>query len=311
MGKEFKASILLFITSIIWGLALVAQTKGMEYIGPFTFTAARSVIAIIFLYLTYIFFNKTSKTYREQKFDMNKTLRGGVLCGLVFTVAMNLQQYGLVYTTAGKASFLTALYIVFIPIIGIFLGKRINRKLFICIVLAMAGTYLMSVKGSLNMNIGDIITILSAIVFAVHILMLSEFSKETNAVLVSMLQFIVCGIISLIMALLFEDISMDTILKSYVPILYVGILSSGVGFTIQLMALKDLDPVIASMISSLESVFGAIFGWIILSQKMSEKEIFGAIIIFVATLVAQLPIEKFLKKKITSSWKFSQEFYIN
>ena len=298
MGKELKASIMLFITSIIWGLAFVAQAQGMEHIGPFTFTAARSLVAIIFLYLTYVFFNKTSKSYREQKFDMKRTIRGGVLCGLVFTFGINFQQIGLVYTTAGKASFLTALYIVFIPIIGLFYGKKINRKLQLCIVLAMIGTYLMSVKGSLSMNIGDLITIFGSIVFAIHILMLSEFSKDTNAVLVSLIQFAVCGFFSLIAALIFEGIDMSAILKSYLAILYVGILSSGVGFTIQLMALKELDPVVASMISSLESVFGAVFGWLILSQSMSEREIIGGIIIFVATLIAQLPIEVFLQKKL-------------
>ena len=298
MGKELKASIMLFITSIIWGLAFVAQAQGMEHIGPFTFTAARSLVAIIFLYLTYVFFNKTSKSYREQKFDMKRTIRGGVLCGLVFTFGINFQQIGLVYTTAGKASFLTALYIVFIPIIGLFYGKKINRKLQLCIVLAMIGTYLMSVKGSLSMNIGDLITIFGSIVFAIHILMLSEFSKDTNAVLVSLIQFAVCGFFSLIAALIFEGIEIDAILKSYLAILYVGILSSGVGFTIQLMALKELDPVVASMISSLESVFGAVFGWLILSQSMSEREIIGGIIIFVATLIAQLPIEVYLQKKL-------------
>ena len=298
MGREFKSSIMLFFTSIIWGLAFVAQTQGMEFIGPFTFTAVRSFVAIIFLYLTYLFFNKTSKSYREQKFDMKRTIRGGVLCGLVFTFGINFQQIGLVYTTAGKASFLTALYIVFIPIIGLFYGKKINRKLQLCIVFAMIGTYLMSVKGSLSMNIGDLITIFGSIVFAIHILMLSEFSKDTNAVLVSLIQFAVCGFFSLIAALIFEGIDMTAILKSYLPILYVGILSSGVGFTIQLMALKELDPVVASMISSLESVFGAVFGWLILSQSMSEREIIGGIIIFVATLIAQLPIEVYLKKKL-------------
>ncbi|MDU5466917.1 MAG: DMT family transporter [Peptoniphilus harei] len=297
MGREFKASIMLFFTSIIWGLAFVAQAQGMEYIGPFTFTAVRSLVAIIFLYLTYLFFNKTSKSYREQKFDMKKTIRGGVLCGLVFTFGINFQQFGLVYTTAGKASFLTALYIVFLPIIGLFSGKRINRKLLLCIVLAMLGTYLMSIKGSLSMNRGDFITIMGAIVFAIHILMLAEFSVDTNAVLVSLFQFAICGIISFIAALVFEEINISAILKSYITILYVGILSSGVGFTIQLMALKELDPVIASMISSLESVFGAIFGWLILSQRMSEREIIGAVIIFIATLIAQLPIESYLKKK--------------
>ena len=298
MGKELKASIMLFITSIIWGLAFVAQAQGMEHIGPFTFTASRSLVAIIFLYLTYVFFNKTSKTYREQKFDMKRTIRGGVLCGLVFTFGINFQQIGLVYTTAGKASFLTALYIVFIPIIGLFYGKKINKKLQLCIVFAMIGTYLMSVKGSLSMNIGDLITIFGSIVFAIHILMLSEFSKDTNAVLVSLIQFAVCGFFSLIAALIFEGIEIDAILKSYLAILYVGILSSGVGFTIQLMALKELDPVVASMISSLESVFGAVFGWLILSQSMSEREIIGGIIIFLATLIAQLPIEVYLQKKL-------------
>ena len=298
MGKELKASIMLFFTSIIWGLAFVAQAQGMEHIGPFTFTAARSLVAIIFLYLTYVFFNKTSKTYREQKFDMKRTVRGGVLCGLVFTFGINFQQIGLVYTTAGKASFLTALYIVFIPIIGLFYGKKINKKLQLCIVFAMIGTYLMSVKGSLSMNIGDLITIFGSIVFAIHILMLSEFSKDTNAVLVSLIQFAVCGFFSLIAALIFEGIDMSAILKSYLAILYVGILSSGVGFTIQLMALKELDPVVASMISSLESVFGAVFGWLILSQSMSEREIIGGIIIFLATLIAQLPIEVYLQKKL-------------
>lgn len=298
MGKELKASIMLFITSIIWGLAFVAQAQGMEHIGPFTFTASRSLVAIIFLYLTYVFFNKTSKSYREQKFDMKRTIRGGVLCGLVFTFGINFQQIGLVYTTAGKASFLTALYIVFIPIIGLFYGKKINKKLQLCIVLAMIGTYLMSVKGSLSMNIGDLITIFGSIVFAIHILMLSEFSKDTNAVLVSLIQFAVCGFFSLIAALIFEGIEIDAILKSYLAILYVGILSSGVGFTIQLMALKELDPVVASMISSLESVFGAVFGWLILSQSMSEREIIGGIIIFLATLIAQLPIEVYLQKKL-------------
>lgn len=297
MGREFKSSIMLFFTSIIWGLAFVAQTYSMEFIGPFTFTAVRSFVAIIFLYLTYLFFNKTSKSYREQKFDMKRTIRGGVLCGLVFTFGINFQQFGLVYTTAGKASFLTALYIVFIPIIGLFFGKRINRKLLLCIVLAMLGTYLMSVKGSLSMNRGDFITIMSAIVFSIHILMLAEFSVDTNAVLVSLFQFAICGIISFLAALIFEEINISAILKSYIAILYVGILSSGVGFTIQLMALKELDPVIASMISSLESVFGAIFGWLILSQSMSKREIIGAVIIFIATLIAQLPIESYLKKK--------------
>ncbi len=298
MKREFKASIMLFVTAIIWGLAFVAQAAGMEHLGPLSFTASRCFVAVVFLYLTYKFFMMKSASYREEKFDMKRTLVGGSICGLVFTIAINLQQVSLIYTTAAKASFLTALYIVFIPILGLFFGKKPSLKIIICIFLAMVGTYLLSIKGGLNINMGDLIVILSALVFAIHILLLTKYSTNTNAVLVSLVQFAVCGVISLVGALVLEDISMEAILKSQVTILYVGILSSGVGFTIQLMALKDLDPVVASMICSLESVFGALFGWLILSQEMTEREIFGAIIIFLATIFAQVPIETYLEKRL-------------
>lgn len=298
MKRELKASIMLFATAIIWGLAFVAQAAGMEHLGPLSFTASRCFVAVVFLYLTYKFFMMKSATYREEKFDMKRTLVGGSICGLVFTIAINLQQVSLIYTTAAKASFLTALYIVFIPVIGLFFGRRPSVKIILCIFLAMVGTYLLSIKGGLKINRGDLIVILSALVFAIHILLLTKYSTNTNAVLVSLVQFAVCGVISLAGALVLEDISMEAILKSQVTILYVGILSSGVGFTIQLMALKDLEPVVASMICSLESVFGALFGWLILSQEMTEREIFGAIIIFLATIFAQVPIETYLEKRL-------------
>lgn len=289
---------MLFATAIIWGLAFVAQAAGMEHLGPLSFTASRCFVAVVFLYLTYKFFMMKSASYREEKFDMKRTLVGGSICGLVFTIAINLQQVSLIYTTAAKASFLTALYIVFIPVIGLFFGRRPSVKIIICIFLAMVGTYLLSIKGGLKINRGDLIVILSALIFAIHILLLTKYSTNTNAVLVSLVQFAVCGVISLVGALVLEDISMDAILKSQATILYVGILSSGVGFTIQLMALKDLEPVVASMICSLESVFGALFGWLILSQEMTEREIFGAIIIFLATIFAQVPIETYLEKRL-------------
>ena len=289
---------MLFATAIIWGLAFVAQAAGMEHLGPLSFTASRCFVAVVFLYLTYKFFMMKSASYREEKFDMKRTLVGGSICGLVFTIAINLQQVSLIYTTAAKASFLTALYIVFIPVIGLFFGRRPSVKIMLCIFLAMVGTYLLSIKGGLKINRGDLIVILSALVFAIHILLLTKYSTNTNAVLVSLVQFAVCGVISLVGALVLEDISMEAILKSQATILYVGILSSGVGFTIQLMALKDLEPVVASMICSLESVFGALFGWLILSQEMTEREIFGAIVIFLATIFAQVPIETYLEKRL-------------
>lgn len=296
MNRKIRSSILLLITAIIWGLAFVAQTAGMEHLGPYTFTAARSFVACIFLLITHFIFKKSKMIDYSNEYSLEKSIKGGFICGLVFTLAINLQQIGLSFTTTGKASFITALYIVFIPIIGLFLGRRPDIKLVICIIIALVGTFIMSVRGELSVNIGDIEVMLSAFMFAIHMMLMSKFSQNTNSIIVSLVQFLVCAILSLVAAMFKEVIDMDGILKSYVTILYVGILSSGVGFTLQIMALKDLDTVIASMISSLESIFGAIFGWLILGQAMEGREIFGAFLIFIATLFAQLPINKIFNR---------------
>jgi len=297
MTREFKAIIMLFITSIIWGLAFVAQSTGMDYIGPLTFTAARSYVAVIFLFITYFLINK--KRPKTAEYDIKKSVNGGLVCGVVFTISVNLQQLGILHTTAGKASFLTALYIVFIPIIGLFFGQKIPRKIVICIIIAILGTYLMSVKESIDINFGDMIIIFSAISFAIHMICLSKYSTKTDVILVSLLQFATCAVISTVASFIFEEVNFSNIFGAYVSILYVGILSSGVGFTLQIIALKDLDTVIASMISSLESVFGALFGWILLGQAMSAREILGALLIFMGTLFAQVPIEKLFTRKST------------
>jgi drug/metabolite transporter (DMT)-like permease len=297
MNRKLRASIMLFITAIIWGLAFVAQAAGMEHLGPYTFTVSRSFVACIFLLITHIIFKKSKIINYDDNYSLKRTVKGGMICGVVFTLAINLQQIGLIYTTTGKAGFITALYIVFIPIIGLFFGKKPDFKIILCIIVAMAGTYIMSIKGEFKINRGDIEVLLSAFMFAVHMMLMSRFSNNTNSIIFSLVQFFVCGLLSLIIATFKETIDMNMILKSYVTILYVGILSSGVGFTIQIMALKDLDTVIASMISSLESVFGAVFGWIILGQVMNEREILGASLIFVATLVAQVPLQKIFVRK--------------
>lgn len=301
MNRNLKASLMLFITAIIWGLAFVAQTAGMEHLGPFAFTSARSFVACVFLIVTYFIFKNSKVVADTHSYSIRRTVKGGLICGVAFTFSVNLQQIGLVYTTAGKAGFITALYIVFIPIIGLLFGKKLDKKLALCIITAMVGTYIMSVKGEFSINKGDFIVFLSSITFAIHLMLMAEFSKDTDSIILSFIQFLVCGIISGFIAFCSEGINIEAILKSYITILYVGILSSGVGFTLQIIALKDLDTVIASMITSLESVFGAIFGWILLNQAMNEREILGAFLIFLATLFAQIPVEKLIRKKFKNS----------
>lgn len=292
MSRELKAVIMLFFTSIIWGMGFVAQALGGELVGAFTFNFGRSIIASVFLFFTYIFFRKTIPEYRNEEFSKEKTLKGGIICGLLLFISLALQQVGIMNTTTAKAGFLTGLYIVIIPIIGIFFRQIPSKKIIFCVLFALIGTYLLSMSGSFKMNFGDIIIIISAITFSIHMIVMSKFATNVQGVLLSLIQFFVTAVLSLIMAIIFEDIVFKDILESSLAILYSGILSSGVGFTVQLLALKDLDPTVASLITSLESVFAAIFGWLILSQSMSMREILGGVIIFSATIIAQIPDKK-------------------
>ncbi|WP_071025855.1 DMT family transporter [Peptoniphilus raoultii] len=301
MSRQLRSVIMLLITAIVWGFAFIAQRVGTDNLGPYTFTFSRSLIASGFLLLIFFVFKKTSPAYRNEVYDLKKTIKYAVLCGTFLTIGLNLQQIGIMGTSAGKAGFLTATYIVLIPILGFFVGKKVSKQVIFCVFLVIVGTYLLSVKEDLSINRSDMIILIAAVVFAIHIILLSTCPDDCEKILVNVIQFFMVFFISLILAFFKEKILIKGILAAYLPILYVGVLSSGVGFTLQIIALKDIDPTIGSLVTSLESVFAAIFGLIFLNQTMNFREISGCIIIFLATIFAQIPRgfirEKILKKR--------------
>lgn len=298
MSKKLRGNLLLLLTALIWGISFVAQRAGMEYIGPFTFNGIRSLIGGIVLIPVILLLarmdQKGGKDERElsdeEKQAERKTLLlGGLSCGIVLFIASSLQQIGVVYTTAGKAGFITALYIVLVPILGIFIGKKIRPVIWLCVALSVAGLYLLCMKGGFSLSKGDLLVLLCALAFAVHILVIDYFSPKTNGVKLSCIQFFVCGIISLVPMLVFETPVWSQILDCWLPILYAGVLSCGVAYTLQIVAQKDTDPTVASLLLSLESVFAVISGVILLHEHIAARELMGCVIMFVAIIIAQLP----------------------
>ena len=298
MSKKLRGNLLLLLTALIWGISFVAQRAGMEYIGPFTFNGIRSLIGGIVLIPVILLLarmdQKGGKDERElsdeEKQAERKTLLlGGLSCGIVLFIASSLQQIGVVYTTAGKAGFITALYIVLVPILGIFIGKKIRPVIWLCVALSVAGLYLLCMKGGFSLSKGDLLVLLCALAFAVHILVIDYFSPKTNGVKLSCIQFFVCGIISLVPMLVFETPVWSQILDCWLPILYAGVLSCGVAYTLQIVAQKDTDPTVASLLLSLESVFAVISGVILLHEHIAARELMGCVIMFAAIIIAQLP----------------------
>lgn len=288
MKKEVRAMILLTLTAMIWGSSFVVQAVAVEHMGPVTFSGTRSLIAAVFLVLVYFFFRKFAGL-ADENWSKKDTLIGGICCGIILTVAMNLQQFGIMKTTAGKAGFITTLYIVVVPMMGLFFRHRISLRTGICIIAACMGFYILSFKDDFTILEGDVLVFASAVFFALHILIVSIFSKKAQGILLSSVQFFICGILSLLIASQTEEITFSGFQNSLLPILYMSILSSAVGYTLQVLGIRDLDPTLASLITSLESIFAAIFGWIFLGQIMTGKEMAGAAIVFFATLLAQIP----------------------
>ena len=274
----------------------------MDFVGPYTFLFARNIIAGVFLIPCIFFLNKIgaknnnkkirNSSIRDEKGNKKSLIIGGVLCGIVLFVASALQQIGIVYTTVGKAGFITALYIIIVPILGIFFKKKVQGQVWISVVIAIIGLYLLCINENLSINKGDFLIFLCSIIFSIHILVIDHFSPIVDGVKMSCIQFFVCGILSFIPMVLFENPQIINILNAYSPILYAGIMSSGVAYTLQIVGQKYTSPVLASLILSLESVFAALSGWVILKEVFSGKEIIGCILVFSAIIIAQLPIGK-------------------
>ena len=291
--KQLGNSLLLLLTATIWGSAFVAQSVGMEHVGPFTFTFSRSIIGGIVLLPCILLLGKWKK-----RFATKIEWIGGICCGIALCVASNFQQVGMQYTTVGKAGFITALYVVLVPIFGIFMKKRVSLLIWGCVAVSVAGLYLLCMPaGAFVLAFGDLLVLLCAVLFSVHILVIDHFSPKGDGVVISCIQFFTCGILSAIPMLFFENPSVGSILDAKWSILYAGVLSSGVAYTLQVVAQKNVNPTVASLIMCLESVVAVLAGWMILGQGMSSREIWGCLLMFAAIVVAQLPVPKKTKER--------------
>ncbi len=299
MNKRLQGTLILMLTAIVWGISFVSQSVSMEHIEPNTFCGIRTLIGAISLIPVIIVMDKSKKNKGiEPTYNKKTLIRGGVICGILLCIAATLQTYGLKYTTAGKAGFVTAMYMVIVPIYSLFLGKKIRPVIALSVVVATVGMYFLCIKEGFTLEIGDIYVLICAFVFAFHIMAVDYFSPRVDGVKLSFLQFLVCGIINCVLMLAIESPDLAEIIKCAVPILYAGIMSCGVAYTLQIIGQKYAEPTVASIVMSLESVFAALAGWIILNQAMSLREIFGCVLMFGAITIVQLP-ERLRKTPLT------------
>ena len=289
--KQLGNSLLLLLTATIWGSAFVAQSVGMEHVGPFTFTFSRSIIGGIVLLPCILFLGKWKKGFATKVEWV-----GGICCGIALCVASNFQQVGMQYTTVGKAGFITALYVVLVPIFGIFMKKKVPLLIWGCVAVSVVGLYLLCMpEGAFVLAFGDLLVLLCAVLFSVHILVIDHFSPKGDGVVIPCIQFFTCGILSGIPMLFTENPTVGSMLDAKWSILYAGVLSSGVAYTLQVVAQKNVNPTVASLIMCLESVVAVLADWMILGEEMSVREILGCLLMFAAIVVAQLPMPE--KKK--------------
>lgn len=296
MKKEMQGNLMLLITALIWGSAFVAQSAGMEYVGPFTYNMSRSYIGFLVLIPVVIFFRKSSQKEhpitKEENRELNiRSIKGGIFCGLALGVASCIQQIGVSMTTAGKAGFITALYIILVPILGIFLKKRIPKIIWLCVAIALVGFWLLCIKEGFSIGTGDLFCLLCALCFSVHIMVIDHFTaQKTDSIMISCVQFLVAAILSTVLTILFETPTWSAIWDAKLTILYAGVLSSGVAYTLQVVAQRYTKPTVATLLMSLESVFAALFGCLVLHEILTGKEFLGCILVFVAVILAQIPL---------------------
>ena len=294
MTKKMRGNILLLITAVVWGISFVSQSVGMDYIEPNTFNGIRTVLGGIVLLPVIFFIDKQKKkngTY--EKCDFKKLLLYGGICGTLLCVAATLQTYGLKETTAGKSGFITALYIIFVAAGGIFTGRKLKGKVVSGVLMAVLGMYFLCLFGEkINFCFGDFLTFICAIVFSFHIIVIDKFSPKTDGVKLSCTQFLVGGTLNLIVMFIFENPDIELIMQCAGAILYSGVMSCGVAYTLQIVGQKYTDPTSASMLMSLESVFAALSGWVLLGESMSLPQILGGVLMFTAIVLVQIPDKK-------------------
>ena len=285
--EQIKGSVMLLFATLIWGSAFVAQSVGMDHLGPMSFQAIRSLLAVAAMAVLVFCADRD----KGQFFVLwkNKALwKTGILCGLALFVAQGLQQMGLQYTEPGKAGFITAMYIVLVPVFGLFLGRRCGWQIWLSVALAVAGLYLLSCVGVARINLGDVMILISAAAFAVQILLIDYLAQELDGLRLNGIQFLVVMVLSALTAAFTETASWQGVIDCAVPLLYTGILSSGVAFSLQILGQQHLPPEPASLIMSLESVFAVLSGWVILGQILSPTEAVGCFLVFAGVILCQI-----------------------
>lgn len=289
-----KNACMLLLTAFIWGTAFVAQSVGMDYLEPFTFNGVRCLIGAIALLPCIWFFNRGKE--KENKINDENAkrdlIKGGIACGILLFAASSLQQIGLVYTAAGKVGFITAFYIVLVPVFGIFLHKKIGWKVWTAVAIALAGLYFLCITEAFTIGVGDIYVFLCALIFSVHILVVDHYAPKVDGVKLSCIQFLVAGIVSIPFMLILESPKMGNMMTSWFPLIYAGVFSCGIAYTLQILGQKNVNPAIASLILSLESCFSVLSGWVILGERLSARETIGCIMMFAAIILAQIPDKK-------------------
>ncbi len=297
--KSFRGSMLLFLTSVIWGSAFAAQEGASAHVASFTLNFSRFLIGAVVLIPVYLLLTrKENKKSIEHKKKVKTSFIGGIICGVALFVASSLQQLGIAAgTNSGKAGFITVMYIVIVPLLGLFLKKKVRLLEWIAVAIAPFGLYLLCVQGGFTFENGDILLMACSVVFAIQILCVDRFSPGANGVLLSIVEFLTVSVLSAIVMLFTEKASICAVPNALIEILYLGIMSCGVAYTLQVVAQKDVNPTVASLIMSLESVFAVIAGIIVFSDIPTKNEIIGSVIIFIAVILTQLPQPNFKKEK--------------
>lgn len=299
MNRNIFTSFLLLSTAIIWGMGFVAQSSAMDFVPPFLFNFLRFLLAVIFLLPIY-YFTKTRQGSHNlsfenlQKYNLTKTQGflyspwfSGIFLGTILFIGSALQQVGILYTSVANAGFITSLYIVIVPVLGLFLGQKASLQIWLSIVLAAFGLYYLSIEDALVLSKGDLLQLVGAFFWALHVIVISYYSPRFNALFLSLVQFATAGIFSLLVALGLEKLQLDYILAGWLPIFYAGVVSTGIGFTLQIIAQKRAKPAQAAIILSTEALFAALGAWVVLNETMTERKMFGAGLMFAAFLLAQ------------------------
>ena len=296
MNPKIRQTVLPFIAATLWGISFVFQKESTKLLGPFTFSALRTLLGFLVLVLFIFFRNKVIRKPDNTPIKSKTLWTGGIFCGLALFVATNLQQFGLVETDAGKTAFITALYIVLVPVFALVLKKKAPALVWISVAVALVGMYFLCIKNGFTIEIGDLLVLLCAAAFAVQILIVDRFVSLVDGVKLSCIQMLVSGTLSAVCALLTEETTLTAVIDCAVPILYLGIFSSGVAYTLQVVAQKGTNPTVVSLILSLESVIGAIASAIALHERLLPREYLGSALMLVAVVLAQLP-ENIFKRK--------------